>query len=174
MLLDVSDRKRAEQALSESESQYRAMFEEAAEGILIRDMNYRYLDANPRLLAMLGYTLEEFRALTVAALFHPDETDPLPTRADERQAGETLSLERRFRRKDGSCFPVQLSMRQVDAANGIVQTMVRTSPSASRRKRSCGGASHASTVLPRQQAAVAALATSAHCRTGMSPNWRTS
>jgi PAS domain S-box-containing protein len=167
VLLDVSDRKRAEQALSESESRYRAMFEEAAEGILIRDMNYRYLDANPRLLAMLGYTLEEFRALTVAALFHPDETDLLPTLADERlAAGETLSLERRFRRKDGSCFPVQLSMRQVDAANGIVQTMVSDITERKQEEAELRGRLARLDRAARQQAAVAALARSAHIADG--------
>ena len=44
-----------------------------ADGILIRDMHYRYIDANPRLLAMLGYTLDEFLRIGTKDLIHPED-----------------------------------------------------------------------------------------------------
>ena len=47
---DITERKRIEEKLLRSEARYRAMFEEAGDGILIRDQQSNYPDANPRLL----------------------------------------------------------------------------------------------------------------------------
>ena len=124
---DITERKRIEEKLLRSETRYRAMFEEAGDGILIRDQQSNYLDANPRLLGMLGYTLDEFRKLKNEDLIHAEDLAAYPVeKVSERLAsGETVLIERRYRRKDGSHFPVQLSVRMVDPVNGIVQSLVR-------------------------------------------------
>ena len=124
---DITERKRIEEQLLRSEARYRAMFEEAGDGILIRDQQSNYLDANPRLLGMLGYTLDEFRKLKNEDLIHAEDLAAYPVeKVSERLAsGETVLIERRYRRKDGSHFPVQLSVRMVDPVNGIVQSLVR-------------------------------------------------
>ncbi|MGA9045137.1 PAS domain S-box protein [Sulfuricurvum sp.] len=58
---DITERLRAKQALSESEMQYRRLFEAAKEGILILDAETGVIvDANPFILALLSYTLNEF------------------------------------------------------------------------------------------------------------------
>lgn len=124
---DITERRQIEVQLRQSEARYRAMFEAAGDGILIRDQRYNFLDANPRLLAMLGYTLEEFRTLQSADLIHPQDlaTYPLEKVSERIAAGETVLIERRYRRKDGSFFPVQLSVSLVDKTNGVVQSLVR-------------------------------------------------
>jgi PAS domain S-box-containing protein len=124
---DITERKRIEEQLLRSEARYRAMFEEAGDGILIRDQQFNYLDANPRLLEMLGYTLDEFRQLKNEDLIHPEDLAAYPVaKVSERLAsGETVQIERRYRRRDGSYFPVQLSVRIVDPGSGIVLSLVR-------------------------------------------------
>ena len=113
--------------LVRSEARYRSMFEEAGDGILIRDQQSNYLDANPRLLGMLGYTLDEFKKLKNEDLIHPEDLAAYPVEkvSNRLASGETLIIERRYRRKDGSHFPVQLSVRMVDKVSGIVQSHVR-------------------------------------------------
>ena len=61
ILRDMTDRKRAEAALQESEVRYRRLFQTAKDGILILDAETgKVLDANPFMTAMLGYSHEEF------------------------------------------------------------------------------------------------------------------
>ena len=71
---DISERKRMEEALRESEARYKALFTGAPEGMLVADAQtkqFRY--ANPAICRMLGYTEEEFLRLGVADI-HPKES----------------------------------------------------------------------------------------------------
>ena len=160
--IDISERKRTEAALAESAARYRAMFEEAGDGIIIRDMDFRYLDANPRLLSMLGYTLDEFRTLGNDDLVHPEDLAAYPReKVSERlRSGETVAIERRYRRKDGSCFPVQLSIRVVDPVHGIVQALVRDITARKQEEEELRARMVRLDRVARQQAAVASIAVS--------------
>jgi PAS domain S-box-containing protein len=63
---DTSERKRAEDVLRESEKRYRALFQGAAEGIIVADvetMEFKYV--NPAICKMLGYSEEELKRLDV-------------------------------------------------------------------------------------------------------------
>ncbi|MDQ1239842.1 MAG: hypothetical protein QG577_2028, partial [Thermodesulfobacteriota bacterium] len=60
-LVDITDRKQAEEAQKISELRYRRLFESAQDGILILDFDTgKILDVNPYLTDMLGYTHEGF------------------------------------------------------------------------------------------------------------------
>ncbi len=123
----VTERIQTEARLLDSEAHYRALFKEAGDGILIRDRQGSYLNANQRLLDMLGYRLDEFRLLNNEALIHPADLDHFSVEEVARRCenGETLVLERRYRRRDGGYVPVQLTVRMADPANGIIQALVR-------------------------------------------------
>ncbi|MEI6186267.1 MAG: PAS domain S-box protein, partial [Dehalococcoidia bacterium] len=71
---DITDAKRAEEVLRESEVRYKALFTGTAEGIVVADLEtkqFRY--ANPSMCRMFGYTEEEFVRLGVAGI-HPKES----------------------------------------------------------------------------------------------------
>jgi PAS domain S-box-containing protein len=71
---DITERKRIEEALRENELRYRSLFEGAAEGILVADINTKkFLHANPTMFRMLGYSEGELTTLGVEDI-HPKES----------------------------------------------------------------------------------------------------
>ncbi|MGD0551204.1 MAG: PAS domain S-box protein [Sedimentisphaerales bacterium] len=70
---DITERKRAELALRESEARYKAIFESAREGIFVTDIKTKQFKyANPAICKMFGYTEEELKQMVVPDL-HPEE-----------------------------------------------------------------------------------------------------
>ena len=107
---DVTERVEAELALIQSESNFRALTENANVGIMV---NYRgkHVFANNKLLDLLGYTLEQFRTTGVKDLVHPAEFDKVMERFRERMAGRPQPnvYETVFVTRDGLPIPVELS-----------------------------------------------------------------
>src|SRR5512143_2505515 len=71
--VDISERKRAEEALRESEARFRAMAEHSADWIWSIDVEGRHTYSNQRGLDNLGYTAEAFFAMDFDSLVHPDD-----------------------------------------------------------------------------------------------------
>ena len=70
---DISERQRMEDALRQSESRVRAIFEGARDGILVADVaSHRLVDANPAICALLGYPRDELLAMKVEDLHSPE------------------------------------------------------------------------------------------------------
>jgi PAS domain S-box-containing protein len=112
---DISQLKAAQKALSESESRFRAAFEQAAVGMALRAVDPhqpRWLRVNSALCKMLGYTEEEL--LQVSSL----DLTPLEDRAlaisynEQLMTGSVRSYrrEKRYLRKDGSTLWTNLSL----------------------------------------------------------------
>ncbi len=95
--------------LRESEERYRAVVEQASEGIVLVDVDTkRVLEANPAYQALLGYAPEETASLTLYDLvpYSREAMDCYVGRVLER--GSYVSGERRHRRKDGSLVDVEV------------------------------------------------------------------
>ena len=105
---DVSDRKRAEEALRESEERHRSIFENSLDGIILSFPNGQILAANPSACRMHGYTEEEMRLLGREGI--TDQSDlRLRQQIEERSRtgrwrGEIIHI-----RKDGTRFPCETS-----------------------------------------------------------------
>src|SRR5262245_50010128 len=56
---DISERKRAEEALRSSEEQYRSIFNAAQDSMVLRDADFRIVDVNPAWVAVTGFSREE-------------------------------------------------------------------------------------------------------------------
>jgi PAS domain S-box-containing protein len=102
VLADITERKRAEQALRESEERYRLIFETANEGIWVTDGERRTILVNQRMADMLGYTTDELQG-RIPSEFLDAGQEPVVLKArQDLTGGATTHYEFRFRRKDGS------------------------------------------------------------------------
>ena len=121
--IDITERRRAEDALHTSETRYGALMEQAAEGIFIADPTGRYVDVNPSACQMLGYSRSELLQLAMQDVVPPEEQARLPLRMDDLLAGKTLTLERYLRRKDGTTLAGEISAKMLDDGRllGIVR-----------------------------------------------------
>jgi PAS domain S-box-containing protein len=106
---EITERKRAEAALREGEERYRAVVEQAAEGILLVDVDSkRILEANAAYHSLLGYYSGELTQLTLYDVvpYSRDDMDCYIRRVRERRS--YVSGERQHRRKDGSLVDVEV------------------------------------------------------------------
>lgn len=107
----VVDRKKAKQALEESEKRYRTLMEHATDAILVHDAKGRITDANQRACKNLGYTKEELVGMTIADI----DSEEIENRKNVSLwpkviAGETFTFESYQKRKDGSTLAVEVSL----------------------------------------------------------------
>lgn len=113
VIQDITQQKRAEEALAESELLYRTLFEGARDPIIIIDMEGeatgRIISANPVAARIHGYSLEEFTTLRLEDLETSVSSEELPVRINKVLSGDQIRGEVDHRRKDGSVFPMELS-----------------------------------------------------------------
>ena len=100
---DITERKRTEMALQESEARYKRIVETANEGIMIMDDQFRYAFANQKLADMLGYQPEEMLGKPVTSFTFEEDFQDHKAMMEMRVSGRGAQYERRHRRKDGSC-----------------------------------------------------------------------
>jgi diguanylate cyclase (GGDEF)-like protein/PAS domain S-box-containing protein len=121
--IDVTERKRAEQRLLESEAKYRELIEQASDGIFVCDRTGRVLLANTRWCELVGYTQAEVTGIDSGQTYLDEERDIFHRRLEQASTGQTLRYERIVRRKDGNIFPAEFSLKML--ASGMVQVIVR-------------------------------------------------
>ena len=115
MAQDITDRKRAERALKESEEKFRVIFEGSKDGIILVDAESRkFHTANKTFCDMLQYTLDEIRQLGILDI-HPEEDAPwILEEFDTRAVRETeKGIDIPVKRKDGSIFWNEVTSSQV-------------------------------------------------------------
>jgi PAS domain S-box-containing protein len=105
---DITERKKAEEALADELTRRRILVDQSRDGIVILDQNGKVYEANQRFAEMLGYTPEEVRELHVwdwEFQFPREQVAEMIRTVDE--TGD--HFETRHRRKDGSTMDVEIS-----------------------------------------------------------------
>jgi PAS domain S-box-containing protein len=135
--IDITERKRIEGALRESQEQVRSAFDFAPIGIGLVAPDGRWLQVNRALTQIVGYSEEELLSTTFQAITHPDDVD-----ADLEQVRrmldrsiESYQMEKRYLHKDGHIVWVLLSTSLVWAENGAPLYFVAQIQDISERKR---------------------------------------
>src|SRR5918996_4435204 len=113
-VIDLTERKQAEEALRQSEALYRTVVEQAEENIFLVDAkSRRVLDANDALLRSLGYTHDELKEMTLYDIVaHEQESVDLNI-GRIMVEGHRFLGERQYRRKDGSLADVEVNVSAV-------------------------------------------------------------
>jgi PAS domain S-box-containing protein len=126
---DISDRKKAREALQRSEASYRALFENANDAIFLINPNGTIQSVNARCVDLLGYAAEEMIGMNSLDFIVPTENDDAYLRMGKLLAGERIPVyERRFIRKDGEQIETEINLSLVFEENGqpkLMQSVVR-------------------------------------------------
>jgi len=111
---DITELKRAEEALRESEQKFRTLVDQAGDALFLHTLNGRIVDINQATIKRYGYTREELLELTA---------DEIDTDYFQREQGGLfwnkfgkmglLSFEAKHRRRDGTVFPVEVTLSAV-------------------------------------------------------------
>ncbi len=123
MLQDITERKRAEEALLESERRYRAVFEAAGDAIFLM-RGGRFVDCNVKTLELFGCSREYFINSSVEQLSPERQPDGRNSRekAEEKLHAALAGQPQRFDwvhlRSDGTSFPADVSMNRVELSSG--------------------------------------------------------
>jgi PAS domain S-box-containing protein len=116
--MDITERKQAEAALKESEERFRTIFEDAAIGIYLADLEGRIITSNLALQRMMGCAADELIEKTFMEITHPDDLERNLEFFHDLLAGrlEQYQLEKRYRRPDGQYFWARVTVSAVKGA----------------------------------------------------------
>jgi len=108
---DITERKRAEEALHESEARYHTLFDKSADGILIADIETKtFKYANPALCQMLGYAEDELRTMGVPDIHPKDAVQSVVAEFEAQVRGDKILVtDIPCLRKDGSVVHVDIN-----------------------------------------------------------------
>jgi PAS domain S-box-containing protein len=126
---DITERKRTEEALRESEGKYRRLVEQSLQGLVVIQ-DFRIVFANTTFAKISGYTVEELLFLPpekVQAMIHPEDQALVWERFRDRLAGKPVSSRYEYRgiRKDGTVrwlemFASRIEHRGRPAIQGVI------------------------------------------------------
>jgi PAS domain S-box-containing protein len=107
---DITERKKAEESLRESEAKYRSLYDSMMDGYVLVDMDGRILKCNEAYRAMTGYTQDELLRLTYRDItpekWHVAEREIIEQQVLTR--GYSDVYEKEYRRMDGTVLPIEL------------------------------------------------------------------
>jgi PAS domain S-box-containing protein len=112
---DVTERKKAEKALKDSENRYKTLFENATEGILVADAETKtFIYANPGICKMLGYTEKELTGMHLKGIHAEEDWEFVQSDFEDLVRGQrSLSANIPCLRKDGTTVLVDINTSKI-------------------------------------------------------------
>jgi len=135
--MDVTERKRAEDALRESEEKFRSVFRNAGVGMVIVSLEGRFLAGNRTFCDLLGYTEEELLEKTVESVTLAQDWPPFSKRLQETLTKESSFrwLEKRCLHKNGQIVYTQSSASLIRSSDGTPRYFIGEVLDITSRKR---------------------------------------
>ncbi|MEO8434830.1 MAG: PAS domain S-box protein [Pyrinomonadaceae bacterium] len=132
---DITDRKRAEDSLRESEERYRELFENAKDAIYVHDLSGKYLSVNRAAEKLIGYPRQAILGKNFADFFSAEQLQQVRESFCRKltEHGET-TYETEVTARDGRSVPVEISSRLI-YENGSVKGVQGMARDITERKR---------------------------------------
>lgn len=119
-LTDITERKRAEEAIQANEELFRKVFEDGSIGMVMINNDKKFFTANAAFCSMLGYTQEEMNARTFLDVTHPEHRKIDRMNVEKMWRGEIPSYrtEKRYIKKNGDVCWANLSATLIRGNDG--------------------------------------------------------
>lgn len=108
---DITRKKKAEQAIKESEEKYRTLVEQASDGIFIANKRGRFVSVNSSGQQMSQYSMEELTGMTIYDLVLQEDLEKNPFQFEEMKKGDPVMSERPMRKKDGTVILTEINAK---------------------------------------------------------------
>jgi PAS domain S-box-containing protein len=133
----VSESRRAEEAVRESEELFRTALHWSPIGMAIRGLDGHWLVVNRALCHLVGYTEEELLRLSFQGISHPDDVQPDVDLSEEMLRGEQegYTREKRYLHKDGHLVWILLAVTLVRSQSGEPRFFIAQMKDITDRKR---------------------------------------
>ena len=133
---DITELRQQTEALAASEKRCRALFENVSEGVYRSTEDGRIIEANPALVAMLGYSsIDELRLASIGMDIYSDPTDRNNAVGQLIEHRMVNNFELRLRRKDGTILTVLENARVVARPDGGIDSFEGTLTDISQMKQ---------------------------------------
>jgi diguanylate cyclase (GGDEF)-like protein/PAS domain S-box-containing protein len=136
-ITDITDRRRAEEAVRESEERFRASFKNAAVGMGLVDRSGRFVETNRALSEITGYSEDDLKRLTFTDITHPDDRKSNIALHQKVMEGKRdgFVMEKRYVRKNGAIVWITLSVGVVRDRQGNITHTIGLIEDITERKR---------------------------------------
>jgi len=123
---DITAREQAREELAESETRFRSLFDQAAVGMCLVDLDGHFLRTNERLRGILGYSESALAELTCVEATHPDDRAREAEVVGRMMAGEmpTASWEKRYLHRRGHPVWCHLTLSLLPARGSLPRQFV--------------------------------------------------
>jgi PAS domain S-box-containing protein len=121
----IENRNLAEQALIESETRYRRLFEQSYEAIIIHDTSGAIQNANESAFHTLGYDRSQIASKNMRDLYIPEEKSLYERALRNVSEKRSHRFESRLLKENGGVMHADISMHMIDSGRGTIQAIIR-------------------------------------------------
>jgi PAS domain S-box-containing protein len=102
-VLDITERKKDQAALLQSEEEFRSIYENTYSGMPLFDLNGKFIKANQRFIELIGYSENELLNMTIMDVMHPDDVSETKEKLGALISGKIahFEIEKRYLKKSG-------------------------------------------------------------------------
>ncbi len=110
---NITEQKKREDELVQSEEKYRMLIEQASDGVIIYSFDGTIYEFNEASYILMGYSKEEFAQLKLQDMFFNEPVIINQAVADKIFAGQTVLFERRLKKKSGNALEAEINARML-------------------------------------------------------------